>query len=82
MKRKMQNKVGLKELCSGPGKLAQALGIDMKLNGTKFGDKITIYKETNELKGHIVATTRIGISQAANLPLRFYVKDNQFISKK
>jgi len=77
-----RNKTGLKDLCSGPGKLAQALEIDMGLNGTEFGDKITVYKRKNELKDHIVATTRIGISQAADLPLRFYIKDNKFISKK
>ena len=79
---KNRNKTKLKELCSGPGKLAQALGIGMELNGTRFGDKITIYDRTNELKDHIIATTRIGISQAADLPLRFYIKGNQFISKK
>jgi len=77
-----RNRMELKELCSGPGKLAQALGIDMELNGTRIGDKITIYMRTNELKNHIVATTRIGISQAADLPLRFYIRNNQFISKK
>ncbi|MBS3971371.1 MAG: DNA-3-methyladenine glycosylase [Clostridia bacterium] len=77
-----RNRMELKELCNGPGKLAQALGINMELNGTRVGDKITIYRRTNELNYHIVTTTRIGISQAADLPLRFYIKNNQFISKK
>ena len=79
---KNRNKAKLKELCSGPGKLAQALGIDMGINGTEVGDKITVYERTNELENNIIATTRVGISQAADLPLRFYIKDNQFISKK
>ena len=80
---KNRNKTKPKELCSGPGKLAQALGVDMELNGTAIGDKITVYERgTNELNNNITATTRIGISQAADLPLRFYIKGNPFISKK
>jgi DNA-3-methyladenine glycosylase len=31
---------------------------------------------------NIITTTRIGITKATDLPWRFYIKDNKFISKK
>lgn len=67
------------DLCSGPGKLCKAFNIDKNLNGTDINDKIKIYD--NKLKFNIVKTTRVGISRAQGLKLRFYLKGNKFVSK-
>ena len=73
-------------LASGPGKLTQALGITMDLNGTSLRDgPLQVRSPANppELQpGNIVQTTRIGITKAADLPLRFYLKGNGFVSRR
>jgi DNA-3-methyladenine glycosylase len=62
------------DLCSGPGKLTQALGIGLSLNETSLlGDgPITILPEdAGSPAPRIVAGERIGITRAADLPWRF-----------
>lgn len=71
-------------LASGPGKLAQALGIkDTSLSG-KILDKSSIYlqqpSEPVKTKD-ILASPRIGIRQAADVPWRFYIKNSPFVTK-
>ena len=60
------------DLCSGPGKLTQALGIGLELNGTTLvGGPIAILPRP---VGHVpesVSGPRIGITKAADLPWRF-----------
>lgn len=70
------------ELCSGPGKLAQAMGITRSHNGADLTNgPLFIFKGEN-LKGGIVTTTRIGIKAGAELPLRFYLAGSAYVSKK
>lgn len=70
-------------LCSGPGKLVQAMGIDFSLNGTSVVEgPVRFFEEPEPRLFNIVETTRIGISKAADWPLRFYIEGNRFISKK
>jgi DNA-3-methyladenine glycosylase len=59
------------ELCSGPGKLTQALGIGLDLNETPLtgGGPIEILPREHEPA--IVTGVRIGITKAADLPWRF-----------
>jgi DNA-3-methyladenine glycosylase len=78
----------LRNLCSGPAKLVQALGITKKHNGHDLTEPplwIEASKDTpwarSILDSNIVTTTRIGISQAADLPLRFYIAGNSFVSR-
>lgn len=74
----------LYNLASGPGKLTQALGIrDTLLSGKKLGPD-TLYLEPGErvTAENTVASPRVGISQAKDVPWRFYIKGNLFISKK
>lgn len=79
---KQRNKIKLRDLCSGPGKLMQALGINKILNGSSaINGPIGFYQEEFEPDLEIVKTTRIGISQAKDWPLRFYIKGNEYISK-
>lgn len=70
-------------LCSGPGKLVQALGINMSLNGTSVVEgRVKFFDSLESTPAPIVETTRIGISKAADWPLRFYICGSQFISRK
>ncbi len=75
----------LDRITSGPGKLTRAFAIDRSLNGISLvNSEITIENATPINSKKIVATTRIGIDYAgtdALLPWRFYVKDNEWVSK-
>jgi DNA-3-methyladenine glycosylase len=74
----------LKNLCSGPGKLVQALGIHKHMNDWHIldSDLNIIAPKIQIADNEIITTTRIGITQGADLPYRFYLKDNKFVSKK
>ncbi|MDD3654434.1 MAG: DNA-3-methyladenine glycosylase [Desulfotomaculaceae bacterium] len=71
----------LPELCGGPAKLVQAMGITKEHNGADL-TKVPLVVCRGERIEDIVTTTRIGIREDSPLPLRFYLKDNPFISKK
>lgn len=72
-------------LCGGPGKLCQALGLDRPLNGCDLTTPARLWIARADAvpePGRIVATPRIGISQGADLPWRFYMRDNPYLSRK
>jgi len=81
----MQSRRGKKkltDLCSGPAKLIQAMGIKKEYNGMSLvGDKFFIAPRDIP-EPEIVTTTRIGIKEGADLPLRFYIAGNKYISRK
>ncbi|MBK7446376.1 MAG: DNA-3-methyladenine glycosylase [Ignavibacteria bacterium] len=71
------------ELTNGPGKLCKALNIDKTFYGkdvTEEGEIFISYPQRKE-KFEIVSTKRIGISKGADLPFRFFIKDNPFVTK-
>lgn len=69
-------------LTNGPGKLGQALAIDMSLYGHDLSHPpLQLTKEPISAKNEIRATTRIGISKAADMLMRFYIKNNPYVSK-
>ncbi|MBS4882691.1 MAG: DNA-3-methyladenine glycosylase [Peptoniphilus harei] len=73
-----------KNLTNGPGKLTMAMGIDRALNG-KILSPDYLFIEDGEYVKNIIETKRIGIDYAgedANLPLRYYIKDNPYVSVK
>lgn len=87
--KRLRKKSNLTDLCSGPGKLCQALKIDRNLNGTKaFGQNCSLWIEQRGESGkfEIGKSKRIGVDYAgsywASRPWRFYIKNNQFVSKK
>jgi len=71
------------ELCNGPGKLTQALGIGLSLNGTSLVDgPIEIQRrEPGARAPRVVIGERIGISKAADLPWRFCDADSRHVSR-
>lgn len=78
------SQLALHNLCSGPGKLVHAMGINRALNAHSLREPplylADLVAEPEKFK--VITTTRIGISKGADLPLRFYIKGNAFISKK
>ena len=72
-----------RDLCSGPGKLCQALGIDRGLDGARMSRSPVIVRppERDELP-HVAATPRIGITKAVDWPLRFHVVGSPWLSRK
>ena len=73
----------LEELCSGPGKLTQALGIGLELDGTSLvsGPIEVLARETGARPPRIVRGERIGITKAADLPWRFCDADSRHVSR-
>lgn len=68
---------------NGPAKLAQAFGLTKKQSGTDLtGSVIFITNGDTVPRSKIVTTTRIGISTAKEKKLRYYIKDNAWVSKK
>jgi len=80
MKRRRGMKI-LKNLCSGPAKFTQAFGISGRDNGVKVGADFTVYDTPSISHKDVVVSTRIGVSKGIDLPWRFYIKDNPFISR-
>jgi len=72
-----------RNLTSGPAKITQAFNIGKEENGTDLTkNKIYILDNENINDGDIVITKRIGITRSVELPWRYYIKDNPYISKK
>jgi DNA-3-methyladenine glycosylase len=69
----------LKKLTSGPGRLCEAFGIDLRLNGKHIGREIKLRPRVEEPA--ISNSRRIGISRAAELEWRFYETGNPYVSK-
>ncbi|NIR49525.1 DNA-3-methyladenine glycosylase [candidate division KSB1 bacterium] len=67
-------------LTNGPGKLFQAFGLDPKLHGEIVGRSVKLMPNRNVSESEIVTGPRIGVSKAADLPWRFSIKDNPFVS--
>ena len=67
-------------LCSGPGKLCEALGISVAHNALPLdAPPIAVYRRTAPVD--VVTGVRIGITKAAELPWRFGLKGSKFLSK-
>ena len=68
-------------LCSGPGRLCQALGITRALDGQAMDSSPVQIEQPAYTRPVIAVTPRIGITKAADWPLRFVVPDSPWISK-
>ncbi|CAN5678113.1 DNA-3-methyladenine glycosylase [soil metagenome] len=71
-----------RELLSGPGKLCQALGIDLSLNRHSLQSP-PLWMERGSAVHHSTIATgpRIGITRSAEAPLRFWIRDNVWVSR-
>jgi DNA-3-methyladenine glycosylase len=70
-------------LCSGPGKLCQALGIGLDLNGTdlRTGPIRIEPPPAGTPAPKLAAGPRIGITKAADLPWRFSEAHSRYVSR-
>jgi DNA-3-methyladenine glycosylase len=86
--KKNRGEENIKNLTNGPGKLCQAMKLDKSCYGLDICKSKEIYIEDRGekiRKEDIVSAKRIGIDYAAEWKdklLRFYIKDNIFVSKK
>jgi len=79
-----------RDLTNGPGKLCLAMDIDRGLDGVDLCDagsplfiaRNPAVEEFRKERGPIVITTRIGLTKAADLALRFYLEGSAFVSKR
>jgi DNA-3-methyladenine glycosylase len=73
----------VEDLCSGPGKLTLAMGITRALNGAPVTrGELTVRAPAVAEPVEIAVSPRIGITQCADWPLRFYVAGNRSVSKR
>ena len=78
-----------RDLTNGPGKLCLAMDIDRGLDGADLCDvhsplfvaRNPALASFRKQQGPIVTTTRVGLTKAAHLPLRFYLAGSAFVSQ-
>jgi DNA-3-methyladenine glycosylase len=80
--RRRRGRVDDRDLCSGPGKLCQALGITRgNLDGRMMPDASVVVEAARvKLAFEVLTTPRVGITKAADWPLRFAVAGNAHVS--
>lgn len=71
------------QLCSGPGKLTEALGVGLDLNGAELtAPPFEVLPPVGEWEAvEVMTSTRIGITKAAELPWRYCASQNRFVSR-
>ncbi len=80
----------VEQLTNGPGKLCAAMDIDRKLDGVDLCDAGSAlfvgrnpdFEHLRRALGPVVTTTRIGITKAAALPLRFFLEASLYVSRR
>lgn len=79
----MRRRRGMKDerqLCSGPGKLCQAMGVTIAHNGLAL-DRAPFELFARAKKPGVVVGTRIGITKAVDAPWRYGLKGSRYLSK-
>ncbi|MBV9468054.1 MAG: DNA-3-methyladenine glycosylase [Abitibacteriaceae bacterium] len=79
-----------RDLTNGPAKLCAAMNIDRELDGIDLcdaGSSLFIARNPQatsfvKAQGPVVTTTRIGITRAAEMPLRFYLNGSAYVSRR
>jgi DNA-3-methyladenine glycosylase len=69
------------DLCSGPGKLTEALGIGLELNGADLLQAPFELLEPAGQRPEVVVGPRIGINKAVERPWRFCAAGNPNVSR-
>jgi DNA-3-methyladenine glycosylase len=76
-----RGRAGPRQLCAGPGRLAQALGVDGALDGGSFLHPPFLLRPAEQAPDAIAIGPRIGISKAVERPWRFGLAGSPFLSK-
>lgn len=81
MAQNRQDRTGV-EMTNGPAKVCQALAIDRAWNGHDLHSApLQLMLQPPLAPSNIVQTTRVGLSQAKDVPWRFYMRGNRYVSK-
>ena len=70
----------IRDVARGPGRLAMALSIDLSLNGLDLCEPDDLFLADDGTAPEIGISTRIGLTKAADLPLRFYARGSAWLS--
>jgi DNA-3-methyladenine glycosylase len=71
-----------RELCSGPGRLTEALGVRLADNGADLAsDPFLIAGRREDWVGKITTGPRVGITKAVEHPWRFCLADSPYVSR-
>jgi DNA-3-methyladenine glycosylase len=68
-------------LCSGPGRLCQALGVNRAHDGLAL-DEPPFELVAREAEADVVAGPRVGITRAAERPWRYGLRGSRFVSRR
>jgi DNA-3-methyladenine glycosylase len=72
-----------RELTNGPGKLCEALGIDGELSGRSLQRPPLLIRRGREVAdADVVVSPRVGITRAAHGMHRYFVRGNEFVSRR
>ncbi len=69
-----------RDLCNGPGRLSQALGIDLSYDGRDLTSGSLTISDRDAVPEDIVETTRIGITRGTDLPWRYLIDGDEHVS--
>jgi DNA-3-methyladenine glycosylase len=70
-----------RELAAGPGRLTQALGITRSLDGRRMPEaRVVVVQGEPVIDSDVAVTPRIGITKAANWPLRYVIAGSPWVS--
>ncbi len=78
--KKRRNKEDVHILCNGPAKLVQAMGIQKAHNGIPLSHA-PLYLSSRKEKTDVLSSPRIGIQKAMDKKLRFFIRNNPFVSR-
>jgi DNA-3-methyladenine glycosylase len=78
----MKQRRGNKDLCGGPGKLTQAMGITRDHYGADLTRGPLRVEDWPCPEFEIAVTPRVGINVARDFPLRFFIKNNPHVSRQ
>ena len=71
------------QIASGPAKLTQAMGIGLEAYGADLlGEPLSIRVPRKVPEVNVATTPRIGIRKARELDLRFFIADNEHVSRR
>jgi DNA-3-methyladenine glycosylase len=78
--RARRGQAAARDLCSGPGKLTQALAITGQDDGAALGgSRFTLVPPVGAVE--VVTTARIGITRAADMPWRYLIRETPWASR-
>ena len=80
MRRRRGNRTD-RELAAGPGRLTQALGITRSLDGRHMPEaRVVVLRDESVMDADVAVTPRVGITKAADWPLRYVITGSPWAS--